>query len=301
MVRWGFSKGDAIRRDNEMVSTLECDTRKAKDVMQYGVVTVGKDESIYRAVGLLAERKVSGLPVIHEGRLEGIISEKDVLRLLYETEFLPGLVEDYMTRDVVAFDIEDPLSEIRQCLVENSFRRVPVIYQQRLAGVITRADLIRAYLERFRVIVDEGAPTRRRDELKAKDVMKCGLLTAQPETPIYQAMELLATRHLTGLPVVDEAMHLLGVVTEKDILGCLDDPTAVDAQVEHFMTSDVCSFDQEASLFDICECLIENNFRRVPILNGQKLVGVISRADIMVYILKNKSAVFKRRKVDVAE
>lgn len=298
MVRWGFLKAENDPQKHVGFSSIDDDKRKAKDVMQYGVVTVSKDESIYRAVGLLAERKVSGLPVIHEGRLEGIISEKDVLKLLYETEFLPGLVEDYMTREVVAFDIEDPLVEIRNCLIENAFRRVPVIYQQRLAGVITRADLIRAYMERFRSTLGEDAPARRRDELMAKDVMKCGLLTVQRDTPVLEAMELLAQRHLTGLPVVDEKLHLQGIVTEKDILACVDDPNIIEAAVDQYMTQEVCTFDQEASLFDICECLIENNFRRVPILNGQKLVGVISRADIMVYILKNKSAVFRRRRAD---
>ena len=237
-------------------------------------------------------------PVIHEGRLEGIISEKDVLKLLYETEFLPGLVEDYMTREVVTFDIEDSMTDIRQCLVDNAFRRVPVIYQERLAGVITRADLIRAYLDRIRAS-QPNVPSRRRDELQARDVMKCGLLTVQPETPMLEAMETLAERRLTGLPVVDEKLHLQGIVTEKDILACLDQPEALEATVENYMTREVQTFDQRDSLFDVCECLIENNFRRVPILDGRKLIGVISRADIMVYILKNKSAVFRRRQADV--
>ena len=62
MVRWGFKKGETKTQEGGGVSTLEQDMRKAKDVMQYGVVTVSRDESIYRAVGLLAERKVSGLP-----------------------------------------------------------------------------------------------------------------------------------------------------------------------------------------------------------------------------------------------
>ena len=51
--------------------------------------------------------------------------------------------------------------------------------------------------------------------------------------------------------------------------------------VEGYMTRDVVSFGKNDSLFDICECLISNNFRRVTILDGATLVGIISRADII--------------------
>ena len=123
----------------------------------------------------------------------------------------------------------------------------------------------------------------------AKDVMISGLLTVRTSTPVYEAMEILATRNVTGLPVVDDYMNLLGVVSEKDILKLLYDPDAKPGLAEEYMTTGVIGFDQGTSLFEICDCLINNNFRRVPILDHGKLVGIISRTDIMAYIMKNRS------------
>ncbi len=261
----------------------------ARDVMQCGVVSIDRKAPVHKAVALLVEKNISGLPVTCEGRLAGMLSEKDLLRLLYESKYLPGVVEDYMTHDVTSCDIEDKLSVIHEHLVGQGFRRVPILYKERLAGMITRADLICVYKGRLRP-PGEGSRSSSKKELLAEDAMKCGLLTVGTDTPLYDAMDMIGKHHITGLPVVDEAMNLLGLITEKDVLDCVDNPEAIGATVEPFMTTEVVSFDRKASLNEICACLTENNFHRVPILNGTRLMGVISRSDI----LKHRIAVFRR-------
>ena len=106
---------------------------------------------------------------------------------------------------------------------------------------------------------------------------------------------VLATKHITGLPVVDDGMHLEGIISEMDILKRLFLPDVSGLVVKDLMTEDVTSFDKTTSLFDVCDCLINNQFRRVPILDEDRLVGIISRTDIVLYILKNKSKVFQSR------
>jgi CBS domain-containing protein len=269
---------------------------KAKDITQYGVATIDKTASIYQAIALMVKKNVTGLPVVDESGLLGIISEKDALKLLYDTEFVAGCVSDYMTTNVFTFDEEDDLADICRCLINNSFRRVPVLHQGKLAGIISRADLIKANKDKFKPRTQHNDSMSLPDTLLAKDVMKCGLLTVGKSTPIYEAMELLATKNITGLPVVDDYMNLLGVVSEKDVLKLLYDPNAKPALVQDYMTEDVVSFDRNASLFEICHCLISNNFRRVPILDNGKLVGIISRTDIMAYIMKNRSRFFDQKR-----
>jgi CBS domain-containing protein len=271
---------------------------KAKHVMQYGVATIDKKTSVYQAIALMVKKNVTGLPVVDETGLVGLISEKDVLKLLYDTEFVEGCVGDYMTNKIFTFDEEDDLVDICRCLMQNSFRRVPVMHQGRLAGIISRADLIRANKDRFRPNGPQDDQASFPAVVVAKDVMKSGLLTVRTSTPIYEAMEILATKNVTGLPVVDDYMNLLGVVSEKDILKLLYDPAAKPGLVEEYMTTAVMGFDQGTSLFEICDCLINNNFRRVPILNHGKLVGIISRTDIMAYIMKNRSQFFAQKPKD---
>jgi predicted transcriptional regulator len=62
------------------------------------------------------------------------------------------------------------------------------------------------------------------------------------------------------------------------------------------MTKEVVSFNQDDNLFDICECLMNNNFRRVPILDHSKLVGIVSATDIILYILRKKSALIEHKR-----
>lgn len=276
------------------VATSEPEKTKAKDVMQYGVATIDKKTSVYQAIALMVKRNVTGLPVVDDTGLAGLISEKDVLKLLYETEFVAGCVGDYMTTRIFTFDEEDSLVDVCQCLMQNSFRRVPVMHQGRLAGIISRADLIKANKDKFRP-QHQDYSVHCPVAVFAKDVMKSGLLTVRTSTPVYEAMEILATKNVTGLPVVDEYMNLLGVVSEKDILKLLYDPNAKPGLVEEYMTTGVIGFDQGTSLFEVCDCLINNNFRRVPILNNGKLVGIISRTDIMAYIMKNHSRFFSQK------
>ncbi|MHC4431143.1 MAG: CBS domain-containing protein [Planctomycetota bacterium] len=269
---------------------------KAKDVARYGVITIRRQESVYKAIEIMVGKNVSGLPVVDDTGLVGIISEKDVLRLLYGDEFLTGSVGEYMTENVTSFATEDNLADVCDCLVKNDFRRVPILHEGKLVGIISRADLIRAYKDKFRPqAVPERSTGPRRGSALARDIMKCGLLTVRRQTPIYEAMDMLATRNITGLPVVDDCMNLVGIISEKDMLKLICDPNARAGDTEEFMTEKVVSFNHDDSLYDVCDCLVNNSFRRVPILNQGKVVGIISRADVMLHILKNKSGFFRQR------
>ncbi len=121
---------------------------------------------------------------------------------------------------------------------------------------------------------------------KAKEIMKTGVITVKKETGIYETIRILMVNNITGLPVVNDDMTLAGIISEKDVLRLLYNIEDKPGNVENFMTKDVITFDQEDSLIDIAESLIKNDFRRVPILKEGKLIGILSRKDIIAYILK---------------
>ncbi len=121
---------------------------------------------------------------------------------------------------------------------------------------------------------------------KAKEIMKTGVITVKRKTETYEAIRILVEHNITGLPVVNDDMTLAGIISEKDMLRLLYDMEDKPGSVEDFMTKDVISFDKEDSLIDIAESLIKNDFRRVPILEEGKLVGILSRKDVIACILK---------------
>jgi CBS domain-containing protein len=121
---------------------------------------------------------------------------------------------------------------------------------------------------------------------KASKVMTRDVVTVREETPIMDAVRLLADKGITGLPVVDGENRLVGMVSEKDMLRLLYDADLGEKSVGEVMTRKVVGFGEDTEVVDICECLIQNTFRRVPILRDGKLVGLISRGDLIRFILK---------------
>jgi CBS domain-containing protein len=121
----------------------------AKTIMSRNVITVSRDEDIYEAIRRMVQNDVTGLPVVNaDGSLAGILTEKDVLDLLYRVRDRPGKVEDYMTRSVVCFDSEDSIADIAANFRNNHFRRVPILENGRLVGIISRKDIIRYLRDR---------------------------------------------------------------------------------------------------------------------------------------------------------
>jgi CBS domain-containing protein len=119
-----------------------------------------------------------------------------------------------------------------------------------------------------------------------KEIMTTDVAFVKKDTSIYDVVAMLVEKNITGIPVVNDDMSLAGVITEKDMLRLLRDDPQAPGIVEDFMSTQVVSFDQNDDLIAVCECLVNSHFRRVPIVSGGKLVGVISRRDIIKYILE---------------
>ncbi len=121
--------------------------------------------------------------------------------------------------------------------------------------------------------------------IRAKDIMSKKIMTVTKDANIRHVMKLLSENQVTGLPVVSEDMALLGVVTEKDILEVLLYGKDVKSKTAgDLMTADIVSFEEDEDLMTIFRTLVEDNFRRVPILSDGKLTGIISRRDIINFL-----------------
>jgi CBS domain-containing protein len=124
--------------------------------------------------------------------------------------------------------------------------------------------------------------------LRAKDIMtKEHLISVKENTPVYEAVQLVVDHGISGIPVVDGNMTLVGLVSEKDLLRLLREmQDSENKTVSDFMTQPAIHFDEEEDLVDVCDFLMRNIFRRVPITSNEKLVGIISIKDALQYVLQ---------------
>jgi len=125
------------------MSEVTPDSRAAKgkmvsEVMTPNVLTVGPDQPADDAVAVIVDHVITSVPVVDgEHRCIGIVSESDILGK-------PGhTVGDIMTRDVVTVEESCSLDEAAEVFLTRRIRRLPVIRDGRLVGVLTRADLLR--------------------------------------------------------------------------------------------------------------------------------------------------------------
>lgn len=123
---------------------------------------------------------------------------------------------------------------------------------------------------------------------KIEDIMTKDVITVNKETTIQEAIRIIVENNITGLPVVNDKMQLVGIISEKDVMTLLYNVGSRAGRVEEFMTREVVSFDMEDSVVDVCDCLVKNHFRRVPIVSGskKKLVGIITRKNIVQRIFE---------------
>ncbi len=125
---------------------------------------------------------------------------------------------------------------------------------------------------------------------KVMNVATKMVITTRPEAPIYDAIRILANRNITDLPVVDADLNLVGMLSERDVLELLyETKERADQTVADYMCSNVFSLDSNANLIDLCDCLINSNFRSVPITDGGMLYAIASRGDLIKGIFRVKN------------
>ena len=117
-----------------------------------------------------------------------------------------------------------------------------------------------------------------------KDYMARTLVTVKPETDVLDAIHELITHRIAGLPVVDDEGNLVGMLSELDCM-----KVALNAgyhgnwggPVRDFMSDGVKTVDAEMSIIDLAQLFINSRYRRFPVMKGNRLVGQISRRDVL--------------------
>jgi len=122
----------------------------ASDIMTHKVATIRPEASAQEAAQLLDEKRISGAPVVDaESKIIGIITEADIISKVNRD----GLcVADIMSHDVIAISEETPVSEIAALLTERKIKRVPVVRDGKLVGIVSRADIVHAVAQGYLII-----------------------------------------------------------------------------------------------------------------------------------------------------
>jgi CBS domain-containing protein len=120
--------------------------------------------------------------------------------------------------------------------------------------------------------------------------MATELVSFSPDDDIIHAMRVLLEKHFSGAPVLDSSGKMVGMLSQKDCLAIVFNTAYHQdwgGQVEQYMSRDVEHIDAGSSIFDAADKFLHSSFRRFPVLREGRLVGQISRHDIMRAIDEN--------------
>jgi CBS domain-containing protein len=119
---------------------------------------------------------------------------------------------------------------------------------------------------------------------RIRDHMATELVTVTPDTEIMRAVHLLVQHDISGMPVVEANARLVGILTERNCIdvalqaGYFDESGGC---VADFMSSPVETVDPDDSLMDVADRFRQSSFRRFPVVENGRLIGLISRRDVL--------------------
>lgn len=179
---------------------ITADDIRVWDIVEKNVVCVSVPGTREDLLNIFKEYKISGVPVVHDGMLVGIVTRRDLLRNLEEDQ-----IALLMTRDPITISPHASIKDAAKILLEKDIRRLPVVMDSVLIGMITVADIIKAI-----AILDVDA--------EIKDFITKTVTISWDETPIPLITRIMELSKQKAIPLLNTDGALSGIVTEEDII-----------------------------------------------------------------------------------
>jgi CBS domain-containing protein len=199
--------GNLISAVNESVRTI----------MTRQLETLPDSARISDAMEIIVHKKIGGLPIVDESDvLAGIVTERDVMRVL-AAEKSPLAVEDVMTGSLRITRPDCTIGEVTRDMTQHRFRRLPVVSDEVLYGIVTATDIMR-YLGSREVF--SRLSTGNIAEvmgLSVRTLISGDLFTIGPGRSINEAAREMLEKNIGALPVIEDT-RLIGLVTEFDLV-----------------------------------------------------------------------------------
>jgi len=129
--------------------------------------------------------------------------------------------------------------------------------------------------------------------VKASEVMQRPVLATTPRASVRDIAAQLVTNEISGMPVTEKTGEIVGVITEADILGALMDGKKLEnLTAQDIMSVDPITVDMDTPLNEVMKRIEENGVLRLPVTSHGKVVGIISRRDIIRSVLEPEFMTF---------
>ncbi len=188
-----------------------------REIMSKEVISINEDTTVEEAIEKIVKNRVGGLPITNEdGKVIGFISERDFVRHISET--LVGYsVGDVMSRKVITASPDMRLIDLAKLIISKGYRRLPVLHENELTGIISTSDLIRA-LGKGEIFdhctICDGWDIM---NISIEKFMSRDVLFTNPDKDLGDIARIMDEKTVGGLPVLENG-KIVGMITSFDLL-----------------------------------------------------------------------------------
>ena len=277
------------------------------DIMSSPVYVINADEPVSHARKLMLRHRISTLLVLNEGKMVGIVTKSDITNRLAQAEPLwrrrpidQVPIKLLMTESVITIYPEASISQAAALMLENGVHNIPVV-KNGIVGIVTRTDLVRYVAENS-------------EEMKTKipKLMTEDIISVHRHHTINHVIDEMNRNEIERVIVKDDAGKPAGIISSKSLaLNLLTDfqgelstksikmarkssPAGqktyryvkeVPLTAEDIMVSPIVSIDVNENVSTAAKKMIEEGVTALPVSDGEDIVGILSRTDIMKAIL----------------
>jgi len=253
---------------------------KVSAIMTSRLIVVAPDTSLDETIKLMDENRVRHLPVLEDGRLVGVISDRAVLKA---TGWLPSRVLDVFSdkgghlkvADVMntpAITVDAETSVVSACLdmLGRSIGCLPVVSGTELVGVISEMDILALYIRhcgggKFDPLIE--------------DHMTHEVTGIKETVPLQKAAELMLSLGVRHLPVMEEG-RLIGMLSDRDLQRGVGCGRSASSPVEEVMSKTIVEVSSSDHVSRAAELMMKRRISALPIVEDDQLEGLISMSDV---------------------
>ncbi len=173
---------------------------KVSEIMKTNVAYATLPGSRDEVHTLLKDKRVSGVPVLKDGKIVGIVSRANLLNNPEEEQL--ALL---MTRDPVVIDPDSDITTASKILLDNDIRRLPVVKDDKLLGIVSVADIVAAIAE---MGIDDHVG----------QYLNRTVVPVWTDTPLNVAARIMELAKSKAAPVIDSNLEVVGIITDRDII-----------------------------------------------------------------------------------
>jgi CBS domain-containing protein len=253
---------------------------KVKEIMTSKVITVDKDESLKRVLDLMKKHNITKIPVLDQKKFFGLVTDNVIAYKLGSIRKRSVTASRLHASSVTEKEIQiihpdEEVKNIVKTVGEPGPTMLPVVEKDRLVGVVTKADLLPLVKSTHQL----------------HSIMQRKVLWVSPDDRVVHARRIMIRENIARLPVVEDK-KLVGIISDMEIalaFASLKKSFSVGKQkhrldellIKDVMRSPVVWTTPSMSIVDAAELMMKRNIGALPVIEDERLVGMVTRTDMI--------------------